>query len=112
GQESLGVDLLPVSVAVEVAPETVAGPSPITVSAEGVELAGPGLVERHPEVGERHHVLFQAIAPVIVGLGEGIPLLDDLPVLGVDQVGDAILIYQKRIRPSPVGGIPVLIFTE
>src|SRR5712664_755952 len=94
-QKTLGVELRPVLVAIEIAPETISGTVAVAVAAKRVHLAGSAGIERHPEVRERHRVLLETVAPVVVRLRERVAFLNDAARTRINQVRDAPRIHKE-----------------
>ena len=94
-QEALRIQLWPVPVAVGIAPKAVPRPFAVAVAAKRVQLTRPGRIERHPEVRERHPVLLEPVAPVVIGLRERIALHEDVTRVRIDRVCDAVRVHQE-----------------
>ncbi len=111
-EEPLRVELRPVLGAVEVPEESVAGPDAVAIAAERVHLARARGIEGEPEVRERHRVLLQPVAPVVIRLGERVALLDEPPGQRVDHIPHAIPVHQEDVGPGAIGGIAVQVLAE
>src|SRR6266540_528436 len=111
-QEALRIQLLPVLVAVEIAEESVPRAGTVAVAAERVHLTGAAGIERHPEVGERHQVLLEPVAPVVVRLRQRIVFLQDSAGQRVDHIRHAVLVRQEDIGPGAVGRVAMQILPK
>jgi len=71
-----------------------------------VKLVRGGAIQRQAKVAVGQHVLFEPVAPMMIGLGNGVSLDDDMP-LAVDGIGEAGTADVEPVRPSPVGRLAV-----
>ena len=111
GQIAEGIDLGPVPIAVGIAPVTVTRALAETVPPVSVDLARAGAVQGQAQVAVGEHVLLEAVSPMIVWLGHGVPLDDNLP-LAVDGIGEAVSAEVETICPRPIGRLAVQEFSE